>query len=94
MDESMQAFEMSEKKVINDICTKLQLPVKAIVPIFKQDESEEYLRTLDMDKLRDQVIKEQERLEKAVREAKNRKLVKWKKIKADAKKKEEDTLSL
>jgi hypothetical protein len=34
-----------------------------------------------MEKLRAQVIKEQERLEKGVREAKNRKLLKWKKIK-------------
>jgi|LauGreDrversion4_2_1035121.scaffolds.fasta_scaffold498678_2 hypothetical protein len=77
----MLAFEMSEKKVISDICTKLQLPVKAIVPIFKLDQTEEYLRNLDMEKLREQVLKEQERLEKGVREAKNRKLRKWKKLK-------------
>ena len=54
----MLSFELSEKKVISDICTKLQLPTKTIVPIFKIDENEEYLKNLDMEKLRDQVIKE------------------------------------
>ncbi len=54
----MVAFEMSEKKVINDICTKLHLPVKTIVPTFKQDENEEYLKNLNMEKLREQVLKE------------------------------------
>ena len=58
LDKAMLAFEMSEKKVINDICTKLQLPVKTIVPIFKLDQTEEYLKNLDMEKLREQVLKE------------------------------------
>lgn len=58
LDKAMLAFEMSEKKVISDICTKLQLPVKSIVPIFKLDQTEEYLRNLDMEKLREQVLKE------------------------------------
>ena len=58
LDKAMLAFEMSEKKVINDICIKLQLPVKTIVPIFKLDQCEDYLKNLDMEKLREQVLKE------------------------------------
>jgi hypothetical protein len=83
VDKQFVSFELVDKKVINDICTKLQLPKSTIVPIFKEDENEEYLKNLNVEKLRDQVIKEQERLEKGIREKKMRKYLKWKKIKED-----------
>jgi hypothetical protein len=61
------------------------VPRANLVPVFRLDANDEYLRKLDFKRLQEDLLKEQERLEKAVREGKFKKYLKWKKIKEEAK---------
>jgi hypothetical protein len=85
LDRSMHAFELTETKILKDLSAKFQLPRHTLVPTFKFDHTEEFLRNLDCKKLQEDILREQERLEKAMREGKMKKYLKWKKIKEDIK---------
>lgn len=74
----MRAFEITDEKLITDLCGKFHFKKQTLLPIFKFDEDEEYLRNLNFAKLRDEVMQEQERLEKQMKEVKLKKLAKWK----------------
>ena len=51
VDQNMRAYEMTEAKVVNDLCTKFQFPRATLVPNFKFDQNEEYLKHLNFKKL-------------------------------------------
>ena len=80
----MHAFELTETKILKDLSAKFQFPRHSLVPTFKFDDTEEFLRNFDCKKLQEDILREQERLEKAIREGKMKKYLKWKKIKEDA----------
>jgi hypothetical protein len=81
VDPGMKVYGLSGTKVINDLCNKFQLKKASLVPLFKPDRDEEYLKNLNFVKLREDVMKEHQRLEKHMRNRKNKKLTKWKLIK-------------
>lgn len=58
IDPNMKNFEITDKKVINDLCNKFQFKKSNLVPVFKQNEDEEYLKNLNFQKLHEQVVKE------------------------------------
>ncbi len=63
----MHALDITDAKVIGDLCNKFQIKRSSLVPIFKPNEDEELLRNLNFKKLHDEVMAEQERLERRVR---------------------------
>lgn len=73
----MRTFELTDHKVITDLCLKFQFQKSSLVPIFVEDQDEEYLKNLNFAKLHEQLMKEQADLEKSVRQGKSRKLLKW-----------------
>ena len=78
VDPNMRTYEITEAKVIIDLCGKFQFTKPQLVPMFKQNQDEEYLRNLNFANLYADVMKEQAILEKGVRDAKIKKLKKWK----------------
>lgn len=54
----MHAYGMADDKVISDLCSKFQFKKASLVPMFKPDKDEEYLRNLNFAKLHEEIMKE------------------------------------
>lgn len=92
LDQNMRAFDITQKKLINDILTKFQVQGSTLLPILDRSQIENELKLQDIEKLQEDILKQHEEVEQKLRALKEKKFKKWK-VLADQFKKRQATLS-